>query len=205
MREDGRTRRERTVDTILERAVVIMAEVGVAGLTMTTLARAMGIQPPSLYKYFGSVRAVHDALFRRGHEENLRTFEDATASLDPGLGALRAGLTADARWAVAHPVLAQLLFWRPVPGFVPSAEAMAPADALVDLLRGQLSAAVERGELSPAARTDEALAVLGSLHFGVISQHLANQPEMGWSEGVYPQAYARVIDLFVEGYRPDPS
>jgi AcrR family transcriptional regulator len=43
-----------------------MAEDGVAGLTMASLARAMDIRPPSLYKYYPSLLAVYDALFRRG-------------------------------------------------------------------------------------------------------------------------------------------
>jgi hypothetical protein len=41
-------RRAETMAEILDRALAIMAEEGVAGLTMTRLARAMRIQPPSL-------------------------------------------------------------------------------------------------------------------------------------------------------------
>lgn len=195
-------RRGRTIETILDRALEIMAEVGVGGLTMTTLARAMAIQPPSLYKYFPSVLAVHDALFLRGQQANLEVLDAAVVGVEPGVPALRSGLTATARWAVANPVLAQLLFWRPVPGFVPTAAAFAPAEQLVARLRRHLGAAVERNQLGPAALTDEALAVLASLHFGVLSQHLANQPDEDWDSGVYTGAYARVLDLFVLGYAP---
>ena len=195
-------RRERTIETILDRALAIMAEVGVGGLTMTTLARAMAIQPPSLYKYFPSVLAVHDALFLRGQRANLDVLERATAASEPGLPALLAGLTATARWAVANPVLAQLLFWRPVPGFTPSEAAFAPAERLVARLQQELGTAVDRGQLDAEATSDEALAVLASLHFGVLSQHLANQPGRDWSSSVYTQAYARVLQLFVAGYAP---
>ncbi len=201
--EDRGARRARTVDTILERALVIMGEVGVGGLTMTELARAMEIQPPSLYKYFPSVLAVHDELFRRGQQANLEALERAMDGCAPGLDALRSGLTGAARWAVAHPVLGQLLFWRPVPGFVPSGAAYAPAGRLAGHLRRNLAEAVERGELGPAAATDEALTVLASLHFGVLSQHLANQPGTRWEDSTYPQAYDRVLDLFVRGYQAE--
>ena len=44
--------------------------------------------------------------------------------------------------------------------------------------------------------------MLASLHFGVLSQHLANEPGRDWSTGRYTQAYGRVLELFVEGYRP---
>ncbi len=44
------------------------------------------------------------------------------------------------RWpAVANPILAQLLFWRPVPGYHPSAESLAPALLIIDLLRSALA------------------------------------------------------------------
>ena len=46
----------------------------------------------------------------------------------------------------------------------------------------------------------QVLAVLASLHFGVLSQHLANQPGRDWSSSVYTQAYERVLALFVAGY-----
>ena len=105
-----------------------MADDGVAGLTMARLAQAMGIRPPSLYKYYPSLLAVYDALFRRGQDGNLAALRDGLRGGEPGLAALAGALEATGRWAVANPVLAQLLFWRPVPGFQPSAEAFAPGE-----------------------------------------------------------------------------
>jgi AcrR family transcriptional regulator len=120
---------------ILDRNLAIMAEKRVAGLTMTRLARAMRIQPPSLYKYLPSVNAIYDALFGRGQQQNLTTLREAMATAEPGMPALRAGLGSLGRWAVDNPVLAQLLFWRPVPGFNPGPDAVAAADEVLALLR----------------------------------------------------------------------
>ena len=92
-----------------------------------------------------------------------------------------------------------------MPGFTPSAAAFAPAERLVARLRQELGTAVEQGQLAPAAAGDEALAVLASLHFGVLSQHLANQPGRDWGSSVYTAAYGRVLALFVEGYAPSPG
>ena len=50
-----------------------MTEDGVAGLSMASLARALSIQPPSLYKYFPSRMAIYDALFRLANLETLRS------------------------------------------------------------------------------------------------------------------------------------
>jgi AcrR family transcriptional regulator len=204
--DDGRApdrrarRRAETMSEILDRALTIMAEEGVAGLTMTRLARAMRIQPPSLYKYFPSVNAVHDALFRRGQEENLATLRAAMASAEPGLPALRAGLRALGGWAVANPVLAQLLFWRPVPGFRPSAEAFAPADEVVALLHEALRHGEDSGQLGPGAASERGLALLSALHFGVISQHLANEPDADWDHGTFTSLHPTVLDLFERAY-----
>src|SRR5690349_6821751 len=163
---------------------------------MTGLARAMRIQPPSLYKYFPSVAAVHDALYRRGQEDNLAALRAGMAAAEPGWAALRSGLGALGRWAVAHPVLAQLLFWRPVPGFRPSSEAFAAADEVVELLRGGLQDAVAAGQLAPAAASERGLALLSALHFGVLSQHLANDPAGDWETGTYTSLHPTVLGLF---------
>lgn len=186
--------------TIMDRAVALMAEHGVAGLTMTRLAEAMGIKPPSLYKWFPSILAVYDAVFARGQQANLEAWRAGVAGKEPGIAALFAGLTATAQWAVAHPVEAQLLFWRPVPDYRPSPSAMAPAEELVRELREVVRAAVARGELGPGADTDHGLVVLASLHFGVISQHLANEPDRTWRSGRYTRAHRQIVDLYRAAY-----
>jgi AcrR family transcriptional regulator len=108
---------------ILDHALRIMADDGVAGLTMARLARAMDIRPPSLYKYYPSLLAVYDALFRRGQLANLEALREGMRGATPGLDTVAGAMEATGRWAVANPILAQLLFWRPVPGYQPSAAA----------------------------------------------------------------------------------
>jgi len=85
-----RRRREQTIDEILDVAIAVMAEEGVAGLSLSAVARRMGIQPPSLYKYFPSRLAVYDAVFQRGAREALAVFRAAVAGAEPGWAALSA-------------------------------------------------------------------------------------------------------------------
>ena len=59
-------RRRQTIDEVLDHAVAIMGEEGVAGLSLGEIARRMGIKTPSLYVYFPSKNALYDALFERG-------------------------------------------------------------------------------------------------------------------------------------------
>jgi AcrR family transcriptional regulator len=56
-------RRQETVEQVLDVAVAVMAEQGVAGLSLGEVARRMGIRPPSLYVYFDSKNALYDAIF----------------------------------------------------------------------------------------------------------------------------------------------
>src|SRR2546423_937538 len=111
-RTDRRARRRQgTIEELLDIAQDIMTEDGVNGLSVAEVARRLGVQPPSIYKYFPSLMAVYDALFFRGQREHLAVFRQAMAAAEPGLDALIAGLEASGRWLLAHRAMAQLLFW----------------------------------------------------------------------------------------------
>src|SRR5919199_1995978 len=69
-----------TIEEVLDHAVEIMAEEGVAGLSLGEIARRMGIRPPSLYVYFPSKHALYDALFKRGWELLLAAWEEHEAT-----------------------------------------------------------------------------------------------------------------------------
>ena len=69
----------------------------------------------------------------RGQLEHLEVMHKAMTDSEPGLAALTAGLEASGRWALANRATAQLMFWRPVPSFEPSAEAFAPSVEMVAL------------------------------------------------------------------------
>src|SRR5215471_526944 len=117
-RPDRRARRRlETIDEILQIARDVMTDEGVNGLSLAEVARRLGVQPPSLYKYFPSLMSVYDALFLRGQRAHLEVVRDAMAAAEPGLAAIEAGLDASGRWSLQHRALAQLLFWRPVPSF----------------------------------------------------------------------------------------
>jgi len=191
---DRRTlRRQSTQGEILAAAIELMARDGVAGMSLSAVARSVGMAPPSLYEYFPSKNALYDALFERGAGE-LRAAVQAAAN-DPRhahdpLAALRAGSHAYMAWSLANPVTAQLLNWRPVPGFEPSGQAFAPSLGMVGDTRALLALAVERGRLRPAAASNDALLLFTSVIAGVVSQQLANEPTAGPDSG----RFARLID-----------
>ena len=198
-----RRRREQTIDEIVGVAVEVMAQEGVAGLSLSEVARRMGIQPPSLYKYFPSKLALYDELFKRGAREVLAVFRAAVAQAEPGWMALTAGTEAIMRLSLDHQVAGQLLNWRPVPGFEPSAEAFAPSIEFVEDVRRLLQAAADRGELHPDAASEEGEALWSVLVAGVMSQQLANQPRASWDQGRFTRLTPRVLKLFQCAYPPE--
>jgi hypothetical protein len=84
-----------------------------------------------------------------------------------------------------------------VPGYQSSADAFAPARQIIDLLRSALAAAA-RGQVHPDAATDIGLDLLSIMHFGIISQHLANDVGRDWDHGRYTRRH-QLHD------RPDPG
>src|SRR5258706_10268428 len=125
---DRRSRRRlETIEEILDIAETLMTEEGVNGLSLSEVARRLGVQPPSLYKYFPSLMAVYEALFERGQRVLCEHVLAVMAATPPGLPALVAGLEASVRWGLEHQAVAQLMVQRPVPSFTPSEQAMAPA------------------------------------------------------------------------------
>jgi AcrR family transcriptional regulator len=195
-------RRQETIEEILDIATDVISEEGVNGLTLAEVARRLGVQTPSIYKYFPSLTAVYDALFGRGQAEHLEVLRGAMAGGAPGLDALTVGLEASGRWALQNRALAQLLFWRPVPSFEPSVEAFAPSKEMVSLQQQAIADAVARGQLGADALKDGVFLV-STLITGVLTQALANEPELGWGEGRFTPTFARLMRLLPAAYPPD--
>jgi AcrR family transcriptional regulator len=205
-RPDRRARRrQQTIEEILDIATEIMTEEGVNGLTLAEVARRLGVQPPSLYKYFPSLMAIYDALFQRGAAEHLSVMRQTMAEAEPGLDALIAGLEASGRWLLAHRAVAQLLFWRPVPSFEPSAESLQPSVEMIAIQRGALSDAVAAGELGADADSEEALYLVSTLIVGVLSQAIANEPDVEWGQGRFTPVFPKLMRLLVAVYPPSPT
>ena len=205
LRPDRRARRrQETISEILHIARAVMTEEGVNGLSLAEVARRLGVQPPSLYKYFPSLMAIYDALFLEGQRENLHVMRTGMEGAESGLDALIAGLEASGRWALANRAVAELLFWRPVPSFRPSPEAFAVSVEMVELQRAALADAVAKGELGPPANEEGAIYVVSALIVGVLSQAIANEPELPWGEGRFTPTFPVLMRLLPAAFPPSP-
>jgi AcrR family transcriptional regulator len=202
---DRRTRRrQETIEEILDVAIELMETDGVAALSLSAVARRLGMQPPSMYQYFPSKMAIYDALFQRGAEQFLAAQRDAiaAATTDDVIELHLIGTTAFARWSMRNPVYSQLLFWRTIPGFEPSPQAYAPAQEALADIRGHLQAAVDAGRLHPDAASEEGVALFTSITSGLLSQQMANEPDVSFEEGRFSRLLPVVHEMFYQHYSP---
>lgn len=200
-------RRQETIAEVLDIAAEIMAEQGVAGLSLGEVARRLGVRPPSLYVYFPSKHALYDALFARGSRMLLDHLRAGAESVEVDGRSLDEVLLRAAEefvgWSVAHPAYTQLLFWRPVPGFAPSAEAYAPAVEVVELTRGTFTTLQQRGLVDPDADIDAVFRDWTVLLSGVISQQLSNAPQETFATGRFTAALPGLVAMFARHYGTD--
>jgi AcrR family transcriptional regulator len=194
-------RRHQSREEILDAALEVMTVNGVAALNLTEVATRVGLRQPSLYQYFASRNAVYDALFERGMRRHANVMR---AALEAGSGwaAVRAAMVATVRFAVDFPVLAQLLFTRPVPGFTPSEQAYAPSLEAYEVVRSALVTAVERGELHPTAASEPGLGLLIALTAGVTAQQEANDPGASFETGRFTPLIEPALDMYEAYFAP---
>jgi hypothetical protein len=127
--------------------------------------------------------------------ERLATMTDLTEVLT------EAG-RAFAGWALDNPAYAQLMIWRPVPGYQPTPEAYEPAIAVSDAGRAAFADMRRRGLIRGDIDTDTVYRDWTVLISGVISQQLANQPEATFADGRFTSAMPRLAAMFSSHYAP---
>jgi AcrR family transcriptional regulator len=196
-------RRQETISEVLDVAVQLMAEEGVAGLSLGEVARRMGIRPPSLYVYFDSKHALYDAIFARGWRTLAEVMEPVEDIVETGVRdfMLRNAETF-VRWSVEHPAYSQLMFWRPVPGYEPSPQAYEPAVRLMQRGHITLAALRDRGVFRADVDVDELLRAWTALVSGVVSQQLSNAPNESFDEGRFTTLLPQFVEMYVAYYTP---
>lgn len=197
-------RRAQTIEQIVDVALEVMAEHGVAGLSLGEVARRIGIRTPSLYGYFESKNALYDAVFARGWREIdqvLAAVGEPHDTTDLAAYALQLAQTF-VRWTVEHPVYAQLMAWRPVPGYQPSPEAYEPAVAVFARSTALMQRLQALGLFRQDVEPEELLRAWTVLTSGVMTQQLANAPQQPFETGTFTTMLPRLVDMFLAHYAP---
>jgi AcrR family transcriptional regulator len=160
-------RRQSARGAIVEAAWALVAEEGLAGLSLRELARRAGITTPTVYAYFGSKNAVYDAMFGQAATQFADTMAAPYDCQDPR-ELLVAGVQRFFEFCTSNLARYQLLFQRTLPGFEPSPESYAPA---VRALAGARDVLARNG-ITQARHID----LWTALVTGLVDQQVANDP-----------------------------
>jgi AcrR family transcriptional regulator len=178
-------RREAKIAVLIAAAWALAREHGIGGVSLHALARKVGMRQPSLYEYFDSKHALYDALFADGNRQLLARLDavnlprDSRAALKRYVGALVA-------FALEDAARYELMFQRPVPGFTPSPEAYAPAEAV---LGGAVKLMHEAGVTAQAD-----IDCIVAMTAGLIDAQMSNDP----GGNRWTRHLNRLVDLLVD-------
>lgn len=161
---------EDTRQRILDEASRLIALQGAEALTMRRLSEAIGTSTIVLYTHFRDKSAIVDELYGEGFDR-LRADLVAVPRDADALEYVRQLGRAYRRSAVSNPVHYQIMFSRCVPGFVPSAAAMARSEAAFAVLAAAVSRAMHEQRIASGNAKQVAALLWGSLH-GLISLEL---------------------------------
>jgi hypothetical protein len=86
-------------------------------------------------------------------------------------------------FAHRYPELYQLLFERPVPGFVPSEAGMVEANRLIEISAQAMARSIEAGVITTDLRAGQATNLFVALMHGLTALHMSNEPHLPPGEG----------------------
>ena len=97
-------RRQAVIEEIKQAARAQIAEHGAGSLSLGAVARALGMTPPALYRYFANRDALVAALVIDAYDSMGEALENAAADVHPAdyAGQFQALMHAYRSWAVAH-------------------------------------------------------------------------------------------------------
>ena len=96
-----------TPERVADEALTLLEREGEAALTLSRLAREVGVKPPSLYNHVGGIEDLRRSLRLRGLEELAAAMREAAVGL-AGRSALHAAAHAYRRFARRNPGLYRL-------------------------------------------------------------------------------------------------
>jgi hypothetical protein len=111
-------------------------------------------------------------------------------------------MSAYMRFAQENPDLYQLMFQRPVPGFVPSEESMAVSLRLLDAAHNQFVQIFQSGEIFTQLSFEEARDIYIALQHGLSELHLANNPDLPVGQGRFGKLIDQAVDFVLSAWRP---
>lgn len=174
----GESRRERlraaTIEEIKAAALDHMHRLRTCDITISDVARSLGMTAPAIYRYFAGREGLLESLVVDAFDELGRRLGEAAARVpaaDPGLSLLALS-DAFRTWSRAEPVRFALMYGLPVPGYCgPESEADAAASRAMQNFGFVVESAREQGSLREPRAGEPPAALLDAMR------------EKGWDLG----------------------
>lgn len=146
-------------ERILQAALTLLETGGVEAVSTRAVSAAADVQPPTIYRQFGGMEGLLDAVASAGFAAYLEAKVAGSRPGDP-VEALRRGWNLHVEFGLAHPHLYTLMYGRPRPGAQPPAALEGSA-----MLRTLMGRVAEAGRL--AVSVSRATAMLHAAAVGV--------------------------------------
>ena len=196
--------RQEVIEAILTAAREIMRRDGVAALNLNEVARLVGMQTPSLYKYFSSKFALYDALFRMG----VRLFRESEEQIWGGSQPIweRIQIWFETRLLLAqeHADLYNLVFDNPVPGFVPSEESLQQSSKIRLPGVQAIRVAIDAGSMASPMPAERVFDLLLAMRRGIIAEHLGKETHLPKGDERFRSLIPELLALLKAAWAPKP-
>jgi AcrR family transcriptional regulator len=180
-------------DHVVDVAVQMLRQEGVADFTARKVAARAGTSAPAVYELFGD----KSGLLREVFFEGFRLLGDQLGQTRPDLVATVEGLRA---FVLDNPVLADVMFSRPFASFTPGPDERTAGDQVRELIVGRVQRAVDAGELVGDA-TDIAHALL-ALALGLAGAEAASR--LGTTKASIDRRWSVAVAALLDGFSRQP-
>jgi AcrR family transcriptional regulator len=159
-------------DRVLEVAVTLLSDEGVAGFTTREVARQAQTSTPAVYELFGDKAGLVREVFFEGFRLLGRALGELAETRDPRAD-VAAVVGVFRRFCLAHPELAEVMFSRPFADFDPGPQEQAAGAAVREFCVARVRRCVDAGVLNgdPADIAHVLVA---------LAQGMARQEAAGW-------------------------
>jgi AcrR family transcriptional regulator len=187
-------------DRVLEAAVTLLADEGVAGFTTREVARQAQTSTPAVYELFGDKAGLVREVFFEGFRLLGRSLGELAETSDPRADVAAVAATFRA-FTLAHPVLAEVMFSRPFADFDPGPDELAAGAAVREFCVARVQRCVAAGLLA-GDPTDIAHVLVA------LAQGLARQEAAGWlgrSAASVDRRWELAVRAVLDGLTPAAS
>lgn len=194
--------RQEVTEAILTAAREIMRRDGVAALNLNEVARLVGMQTPSLYKYFSSKFALYDTLFRMGVRLFRESEERVWGSSQPIWERIQVWFETRLFLAQEHLDLYHLVFDNPVPGFVPSEESLQESRKVRLPGMQAIRAAIDDGSIATPSPPERVFDLLLAMRRGIIAEQLGKETHLPMGDERFRSLIPEVLALLKAAWTP---